>query len=202
MKNTILRKSTMVLLSGSVLLLAACSSNVQHESVMKSEPMKMEKPFGTAKAIAYSEKLWSQLEKANLVGNNAIETVPYKGMPPHGAILESVSSKVTVDGHEGTVYVKRNYGGAGITRSKVANDRKQYLKAVTVMFKREMGYDSDNKDWYWVKYKANGSLHSNPKGMKLAGRVAKGMNMGCIACHRAASGGDYLFNNTATQLDY
>ncbi|MBT4836431.1 MAG: hypothetical protein HON94_03700 [Methylococcales bacterium] len=159
------------------------------------------KPFGTSVEIDYSKNLWQTLVTAKLVGNDSINTVPYKGMPPHGAVLESLASHVTVNGHRGKVYVKKNYGGAGITRSKVANDRKKYLKAVTVMFKREAGYDADNQDWFWVKYKANGSLHTNPKGMKLAGRVAKGMGVGCIACHRAASGGDYLFNNTAIQLD-
>jgi len=31
--------------------------------------------------------------------------------------------------------------------------------------------------------------------MKLAGRVAKGAPTGCIACHKAAPGGDYIFNH-------
>jgi len=30
--------------------------------------------------------------------------------------------------------------------------------------------------------------------MELAGRIAKGMNKGCIACHSAAPGGDMVFN--------
>ena len=72
--------------------------------------------------------------------------------------------------------------------------RNTWLKAVTVMFKRENGYDADNQNWFWAKYKPNGSLHSNPKKMLLAGRVAKGKPAGCISCHRAAPGGDYLFN--------
>ncbi|MCK4707484.1 MAG: hypothetical protein KAU21_02620 [Gammaproteobacteria bacterium] len=73
----------------------------------------------------------------------------------------------------------------------VANDPAKYLKAVTVMLK----YDAYNNDWFWVKYKADSSLHTNPKGMKLAGRVAKGMPMGGIACHKAASSGDMIFNH-------
>ena len=40
-----------------------------------------------------------------------------------------------------------------------------------------------------------GSLDQNPKGIPLAGRVAKGMDQGCIACHKAAPGGDYVFNH-------
>lgn len=61
------------------------------------------------------------------------------------------------------------------------------------MAKREAGYDSDNNDWFWAKYKPNGKLHANPKGMLLAGRVAKGMKAGCIACHKSASGSDMVF---------
>ncbi len=69
------------------------------------------------------------------------------------------------------------------------------------MFKRKKGYDSDNQDWFWVKYTPDGNLHKNPMGIPLAGRVAKGMEKGCIACHSGADGGDFLFNNTALQLD-
>jgi hypothetical protein len=35
----------------------------------------------------------------------------------------------------------------------------------------------------------------NPKGMQLAGRVAKDMKGGCISCHLSAEGGDYLYFN-------
>ena len=68
------------------------------------------------------------------------------------------------------------------------------MEAVTVMFKREAGYDPENKDWFWVKYAPDGSIMKNPKAMSLAGRVAKGnMKQGCIACHRAAPGGDMVY---------
>lgn len=76
----------------------------------------------------------------------------------------------------------------------VANDPEKYLKAVTVMLKRP-GYDAETKDWFWVKYKADGSIDTNPKGMKLAGKVAKGKPKGCIACHTAAPGGDMVFTS-------
>jgi hypothetical protein len=32
-----------------------------------------------------------------------------------------------------------------------------------------------------------------PDGMQLAGRVAKGADEGCIACHTGAAGDDYVF---------
>ena len=31
----------------------------------------------------------------------------------------------------------------------------KYLKAVTIMFKRESGYDPKNGDWFYVKYNAS-----------------------------------------------
>jgi hypothetical protein len=66
------------------------------------------------------------------------------------------------------------------------------------MYQREAGYDADNQNWFWAKYKPDGSLHKNPKGMQLAGRVAKGKPKGCISCHKVAPGGDYIFTNTTT----
>jgi hypothetical protein len=62
------------------------------------------------------------------------------------------------------------------------------------MFQRE-GYDSDNNDWFWAKYLPDGSFDSNPAGVPLTGRIAKGMNSGCIACHTAAPGDDMVFLN-------
>lgn len=62
------------------------------------------------------------------------------------------------------------------------------------MFKREKNYDAENLDWFWVKYNPQGKLFKNPKGIPLAGRVAKGVNTaGCIACHEGAPGKDMVF---------
>jgi hypothetical protein len=152
-------------------------------------------------AVNYSKDLWSAMEKAGLAGKGAKDDKPYKGQAPHGAVLETIHSEVTVGsyffgllgGQKGKVVVKRNYGGEGVSIDAVIKDRKKFLKAVTVMFKREAGYDKDNSDWFWVKYKADGSLHTNPKGMMLAGRVMKGADKGCIACHSTVKDKDYLF---------
>ncbi len=154
-----------------------------------------EMAFSGPDSVAYSEKLWSALAGLNLVGKSAQPDKPYKGTHPHGAVLETLTSAATVDGHKGKVVVKRNYGGEGVSMDAVGADRNKYIKAVTVMFKRENGYDADNQDWFWAKYKPDGSLHTNPKGMMLAGRVAKGKPKGCISCHTAAPGGDYIFTN-------
>ncbi|GAB4241695.1 MAG: hypothetical protein Kow0032_29630 [Methyloligellaceae bacterium] len=151
------------------------------------------KPCCDDASIKYSQDLWAALEKAQLAGKNAKADSPYKGQAPHGAVLETIHSQVSVGGHTGKVVVKRNYGGKGVSIDAVKGDRAKFLKAVTVMFKREAGYDKDNNDWFWVKYKPDGSLHTNPKGMQLAGRVMKGADKGCIACHSAVKDKDYLF---------
>jgi len=152
-------------------------------------------PFGGDKDLSYSQDLWAALETANLAGDGAVQATPYEGQHPHGAVLQTLDGEVTVNDHTGEVIVKRNYGGEGVTNTKVANNPGQFLKSVTVMFRREQGYAPDNANWFWVKYKPDGSLHTNPKDMKLAGRVAKGADKGCIACHKGAPGGDYVFNN-------
>ncbi len=151
-------------------------------------------PFGGEKDVVYSRALWQVLTQTGYAGENAIHGTPYTGQAPHGAILDTLDGVVTVEGKIGAVIVKRNYGGEGVSKEAVANDPDKYLKAVTVMFKRK-GYDPETGDWFWVKYKPDGSLHTNPKGMMLAGKVVKGMPKGCIACHTAASGGDFVFNN-------
>ena len=153
-------------------------------------------PFGGPEDVEYSKVLWQALDDFNFAGSNATTTVPYDGQHPHGAVLETLGGTIKVGDNVGSVIVKRNYGGEGVSKAAVANDRAKYLKAVTVMFKRD-GYDPDNADWFWVKYLPDGSLDKNPAGMQLAGRVAKGMDKGCIACHQAAPGGDYVFNDDA-----
>ena len=151
-------------------------------------------PFGGADDVAYAESLWGSLRDRHLVGEGAIISTPYTGTHPHGAILDTVDARTRVGSDEGPVIIKRNYGGKDVSKANVANNPGKYLKAVTVMFKRA-GYDPEDKDWFWVKYGPDGSVLKNPKGMLLAGKVAKGMSVGCISCHKAAPGGDMVFNH-------
>jgi len=152
-------------------------------------------PFGNDADIKDAKNVWNASLAAGFVGEKAIVTRPYKGMPPHGLILELMEKNVTIDGVTGALVVKKNYGGNGLTIEDVIGDPEKYLKAVTIMFQRESGYDDENKNWFYGKYSADGSLQKNPKDMKLAGRVAKGAPTGCISCHKAAPGGDFIFNH-------
>jgi hypothetical protein len=93
------------------------------------------------------------------------------------------------------VIVKDNFAGEGATLETVAESPTDYLSWITVMVQREAGYDPDNNDWFWVNYGSDGVVRKTDTGMAMAGRVAKGMSMGCIACHASAGGGDYYFTN-------
>jgi len=153
-------------------------------------------PFGNDSDVNDAQKVWKASVTAGLVGKESIVTRPYKGMPPHGLILELLEkNNVEIDGHKGALVVKKNYGGNGLTIEDVIGNPDKYLKAVTIMYKREAGYDDENKNWFYAKYAPDGSLLTNPKKMLLAGRVAKGAPTGCIACHKAASGGDFIYNH-------
>lgn len=149
-------------------------------------------PFGTKSDVQFATDLWSHLRKARLVGPDAIYATPYAGVHPHGSWLETFDTTLTIEGKRGEVVVKRNYGGKGANKETVVNAPGRYLEAITVMYRRP-GYDPDNHDWFWVKYDPQGKPATNPKGIALAGRVAKGMKEGCIACHKGAPGNDYLF---------
>lgn len=161
------------------ILLISLSAHAADKTMMKA-------PFGNPDDVAYASTLWDEMNKSGL---NKMPATLYVGGPPHGKVREVLEGKINGK----RVIVKRNYGGKGVSVKTVAANRSKYLKAITVMAKREAGYDSDNKDWFWAKYKPNGELHANPKGMLLAGRVAKGMKVGCIACHKSASGNDLVF---------
>ncbi|MES9851621.1 MAG: hypothetical protein ABW170_07305 [Candidatus Thiodiazotropha sp. L084R] len=154
----------------------------------------MAAPFGNSEDLSYAGELWSNMSEAGLVGEGATMSTPYTGIHPHGAILDTIDTRLKVGNDENILIIKRNYGGEGVSKVAVANDPEKYLKAVTVMYKRQ-GYDPETKDWFWVKYAMDGSVLKNPKGVSLAGRVGKGMGQGCVACHMGAPGGDLVFNH-------
>lgn len=148
-------------------------------------------PFGGEDDTAYAAKLWEAMEAASLVGDNSIKVKPFEGSEPHGTIQEVLATTASIDGHTGRLLVKRNHGGKdGLTVEEVYANPTEFLAAVTIMFKREEGYDPENQNWFWAKYSPTGQLDKNPNGIELAGRVAKGMDAGCIACHTAAGGED------------
>jgi len=109
----------------------------------------------------------------------------YAGESPHGAMLKMYLNR-TAAGRpselpDRSIVVKENYAADGRT-----------LMAVTVMY-RTRGYNKDGGDWYWIKYRPDGSVDEKVAGgsrMHLAGKP-----QGCIECHSGADGGDYAFFN-------
>ncbi len=150
-------------------------------------------PFGSDDDAAYAAAIWEAMSAQNLTGPNAIHVAPYEGTDPHGMMLETFYSSATINGHTGDLIVKRNYGPAGVSAEEVMSNPDGHLGAITVMFRREAGYDPEDQNWFWVKFLPDGSIDKNPKGMMLAGQVAKGMDVGCIACHSNAGGDDFVF---------
>lgn len=157
-----------------------------------------EPPMGTAADVAYADVLWRTLVVAGLAGPQARPLKPFfGGAKPHGMILELTYRDLPVGAHTGFLVLKRNYNGEGVSVDNVARDRARYLTSITVMYRRKKGYDPDNQDWFWVKYRPDGSLFRNPEGMQMAGRILKDAtpneSRGCIYCHASAGGGDYVF---------
>lgn len=159
------------------------------------------RPFAGDRDIEFAEKLWAVMEKNRLAGPKAVALKPFfGGAKPHGMILEIYSHQLTVGQHKGFLVLKRNYNGKDVSVENVSNNRSRYLTSITVMYQREPGYDSDNLNMFWAKYKPDGKLFDmeiNGENLPLAGRLIKGetreSNKACLYCHSSAGGGDYIF---------
>jgi len=151
-----------------------------------------DQPFGGKEDVAFAEKLWKAIDGYE---GWMISSDYFPGQSPHGEFLRNFYNIVNIDGESYHVIIKDNYGGEGATMETVSKSPDDYLAAVTVMVQMDEGYDPDNDNWFWAKYLKDGSLDKNAKGMKMAGRVAKGADKGCIACHLQAKGNDYFFTN-------
>jgi len=151
---------------------------------------------GTDSDIAYAQAIWDRMEEMNMAGPGAIMGLPYLGGPPHGEMLETFFLTAEIEGEEGLLVIKRNYGPLEVTEDEVLADPEGHLGAVTIMFQRP-DYDAEHDDWFYAKYLPDGSLDMNPAGMALAGAVGRDLSGGCIACHIGAGGDDYLFTTDA-----
>ncbi len=172
-------KRTVVVGLASVFVLVAFTL-IMFPPFMANAEEKMAMPFGGEEDVAFANKIWKAMDGYQ---KWIIQSDMIKGNTPHGAFIQIYYNVVSVDEKPYHVVAKDNF----------MPDKK--LAAVTVMVQREAGYDPDNNNWFWVKYGTDGAVSKNDKGMSLAGRVAKGMDMGCIACHKAAKDNDYIFIN-------
>ncbi|MCP3870954.1 MAG: hypothetical protein GY703_23225 [Gammaproteobacteria bacterium] len=160
-----------------MLFLAAGSTVTSLNSIQAADTVPF---FGNESDIKFAKALWKSMEENSSVGDNAINVYPFKGNQPHGAIQQVLDTDIAVNGRASRVTVKRKHGGKDITVKSIYADPVSNLKAVTVMYKREAGYDSDDLDWFWVKYTPEGAIDKNPKGMKMFGRIGKDGSGGCL----------------------
>lgn len=164
-------------------------------------PTKPNLPMGLADDVIYAQKLWATMVREKLVGKDAHPLKPFfGGAKPHGMILEIAHQTITLGNHSGFIVVKKNYDGKEVSVENVESNRSKFLSSIAVMFQREPGYDKDNKNWFWVKYKPDGQLFKktiNGMSVAMAGRIFKGKarekNGECLYCHSSAGGGDYIF---------
>ncbi|MEF2552278.1 cytochrome P460 family protein [Aurantimonas sp. A2-1-M11] len=148
--------------------------------------------FGKQGDKDYAGQLWQIMQERNLAGEDAVQAFPYPGTDPHGMMLETFYTDATVDGHTGTLVIKRNYGPEGVTVDQVLGSPGDHLGAVTIMFRRANDYASDSGNWFWAKYLPDGTLDQTAEGTSIAG-----LAQGCISCHATAEGEDYLFTTNA-----
>jgi hypothetical protein len=138
-------------------------------------------------------KATSHLE--DFTGQDFDASIPHGG--PDGISIDSTIRAVygnvdqvgsSID--KGTLITKRTY-------KKNPDGTKGQLFVTFAMFKRESGYDSENADWEYVKMPADESIDydEHPNGLLSHESVERGKLDGCISCHGAASGNDYLFVN-------
>ena len=141
---------------------------------------------GRAEDNAYAAKVWRYMNENNLVGDGRMRSFPFVGSRPHGSIQEVITTDAEIDGQKGRLIVKHNYGSIDGLSPKTVYTASQDLnyEALTVMFKREAGYDTANHDWFWAEYKADGSV-INYQGTDLSGRSSL-----CLACHTPLGGND------------
>ena len=194
-----MKRISQALLTTAAAAVLGMGAAMAQQDLAEESAAEMKPPFSGQANVEYARALWKAMEDASFVGEDSIVTFPYVGTPPHGAVLELIETEFTFAGHTDLLIVKKNYAVEGEDDEEieqaVLNNRMENLDSVTVMFRREEGYDPDHQNWFWAKYAPGGALATNPKGMALAGRVAKGADQGCIACHQAADGGDYIYSH-------
>jgi hypothetical protein len=103
-------------------------------------------------------------------------TKMYKGKEPHGAILTTYVTK----GAKSAIEKKKGSFANGAILVKENYKPDKTLAAITVMYKAR-GYNPEAGDWFWAKYKPDGTVEKE-------GKVA-----GCINCHADAKGNDWVF---------
>lgn len=147
--------------------------------------------FGGPEDLARAEAAWTELEAARLVGDQAITTPLLEAREPVGRWIEVLGASIEVQGVARQAFVKRLY--ADVDEAQIDADRGRHLVHSVVMVQAERGYNPQGDDWFFVRYGPAGAVLAGPDGRLDAGRLHMGSDIGCMACHRAAPGGDFVF---------
>lgn len=145
------------------------------------------KQVGTEKQIQAAKDLWTYITEKNDYKQWPLwpgeEGIREGESDRHGKFVRIFMNELVADDTsslpDGSIIVKENFGAQS----------EDALGAITIMY-RDTGYDPEHYDWFWIKYKPDGSLDQTPEGMSIVGRVP-----GCIQCHQAADGDDFVFAN-------
>ena len=125
----------------------------------------------------------------------------YTGNAPHGAVLRTFYNNIAYDATQnrtgsfppGSILVKENHVtdmdlGANATDDNADRSVPNFepnLESTTVMVKLA-GYNPEAGDWFWAKYRLDGSLE------------AVGKPAGCIGCHGQVADNDWVFDAVVT----
>ncbi len=172
------RTPEMLLCLGLVLVVACARGEEQAGAAMEEAPAmtQVQLPDTTATAV------WSYLQSVDYRANWRLwpgKGQLYTGRDPHGALLTTYANAAAhsaVTNKSGSMPA-----GAIIVKENFMPDSS--LAAVTVMYKVS-GYDPTNANWFWSKHGPDGAVEA-------AGRV-----QGCIACHGAQRGNDFVFTSS------
>lgn len=154
-------------------------------------------PFGNPDEVTEAESLFTTIsgeeydDAANQNGWAAFPGVtnPTTSGAPHGNGFAAIFANQTfLDSADqakpdvGSVLVKHNLTADDITA----------IDSITIMVKKESGFDPDNLDWFWTKMDPQGNVQQNGDGVDLAGRIGVQGGGGCIGCHNSMASDDYI----------
>ena len=144
------------------------------------------RPTAEDSGDGFAEEMWLYL-KHGPVAYDEWRAFPGKpealqrGRSPHGSRIRLVANrKARMNSSSlihGSMLLLENYNATG-----------NRLTSITLMYRSE-GYDPQHNDWFWAKYRPDGTL------AKVNGRPGAGRMSSCIECHKQAGGGDFVFAN-------
>lgn len=179
--------ATMLCLAGAALIVASLQSPArpQGSGSSRAVPPRATRPPTPEE---FYQSFWKHLNKQDAQykkwGSLPDKTGVREGTDSHGDFLQTFVNKTAMEKPDtlpyGSIIVTENY------------DKDKKLKDISVMY-RSKGADPQHGDWYWLKYRPDGSISrtSEKEGQKaIAGKVAS-----CIECHSKAEGRDLVYSN-------